>query len=849
MNDESERMAGAQRDKKNLFVRKNPTPQKFVSPPGGGNSQPPVIYDKLAHVKRLIGEYDRVWQQGETSWKMLGGAYATFQVEPSLDRSLNKLESLVGKERVELRSAKRVVDGSVEIIQANVFIPVSKREWFDKKLKHYRESDGEKNAALVDNIQSIVETSVEQLWTDPLELLPRGDGGRQWWEVWLSTVASEDPVNDFKQAGQSLGITVNSDAIQLNERAVVLAYGSLNEFEDLVKSQNAIAELRHPNELSVFMPNEAISAQREWSEEFLQRTSFATPDSPAVCILDQGVYRENPLLKDSLSQDSCFSAKNDRNFAHGHDPVSGDHGTEMAGLALFYDLARHVQTSDQLELKHRLESVKIIPNRGATDPQMYGAITAMAVSHPEISRPNQRRVFMLAVTARDGLNTAIKREARLPTSWSATIDALAFGREVDASDRSLVYLDRDEPKTPRLFVISVGNIDITTAEPSHDPYERCDLSPIEDPSHAWNAISVGAYSETDVIDPGDTPFAGYKAVSTMGDLSPVSRTGVLLGQLSPMKPDVVESGGNWAISPNDDALDKPKSFQQLTTRRSSHGRGVFTTTSDTSAATAKVAAIAADIMAAYPEYRAETVRGLLVHSAQWTTPMLEALNKASLSERVALVRRFGMGVPSLDRAVACAENSVNLIAEASIRPYDKGKAREVVWHELPWPRSKLLDQADGDFQMRVTLSYFIEPNPSSRGWGGRYSYQSHGLRFDTKLPEESSAEFHARVNRADRDEDYVPGVGSSSGWFLGKSQRKRNGSIHTDIWKGDAASLAEMGEIAVYPVSGWWKERTKLDQSDQGVNYSLIVSLETDQNIDLWTPIHNQISTPVQISS
>ena len=38
--------------------------------------------------------------------------------------------------------------------------------------------------------------------------------------------------------------------------------------------------------------------------------------------------------------------------------------------------------------------------------------------------------------------------------------------------------------------------------------------------------------------------------------------------------------------------------------------------------------------------------------------------------------------------------------------------------------------------MRVTLSYFIEPNPSQRG-NSRYRYQSHGLRFDVKRPTET----------------------------------------------------------------------------------------------------------------
>jgi hypothetical protein len=41
----------------------------------------------------------------------------------------------------------------------------------------------------------------------------------------------------------------------------------------------------------------------------------------------------------------------------------------------------------------------------------------------------------------------------------------------------------------------------------------------------------------------------------------------------------------------------------------------------------------------------------------------------------------------------------------------------------------------------VTLSYFIEPAASRRGWRRRYAYQSHGLRFDAGVPATSVTAF------------------------------------------------------------------------------------------------------------
>lgn len=57
--------------------------------------------------------------------------------------------------------------------------------------------------------------------------------------------------------------------------------------------------------------------------------------------------------------------------------------------------------------------------------------------------------------------------------------------------------------------------------------------------------------------------------------------------------------------------------------------------------------------------------------------------------------------------------------------------------------------------------------------------------------------------------------------------------------------------MAIYPTTGWWKERPQFDQSQEGVNYSLIMSLQTAAtDVDLWTPINNanKIISPVTSS-
>jgi hypothetical protein len=74
------------------------------------------------------------------------------------------------------------------------------------------------------------------------------------------------------------------------------------------------------------------------------------------------------------------------------------------------------------------------------------------------------------------------------------------------------------------------------------------------------------------------------------------------------------------------------------------------------------------------------------------------------------------------------------------------------------------------------------------------------------------------------------------------------GSIHSDWWDATGADLSACGQLAVYPVTGWWRERHHLGKVDSLARYALIVTIETEaENCDLYSPIVNQLTTPVTI--
>lgn len=178
-------------------------------------------------------------------------------------------------------------------------------------------------------------------------------------------------------------------------------------------------------------------------------------------------------------------------------------------------------------------------------------------------------------------------------------------------------------------------------------------------------------------------------------------------------------------------------------------------------------------------------------------------------------------------------------------------ARDMHLHLLPWPQQELLNLGNIEVEMRVTLSYFVEPNPgiAERGIKGRYRYESHGLRFDVSRPNEDRDQFRQRINKRARDEEEggYQGGGSDPNWLLGTQTRHR-GSLHSDIWRGTAAELAGRGMLGIYPALGWWKTLVKQQRYDDTVRYSLVVSIKTQQtDVDLYAAVETLIEAQTAV--
>ena len=298
------------------------------------------------------------------------------------------------------------------------------------------------------------------------------------------------------------------------------------------------------------------------------------------------------------------------------------------------------------------------------------------------------------------------------------------------AEDGIKLLGPPSPDAARLIVISVGNVDSPYAL---DYRQKCDLSPIEDPAQAWNALAVGAYTELTEA-PTDPTFSGWSSVARSGDISPHSRTGVMAGGKPwPIKPDICMEGGNVLTDGANDFHSAHPLLSLLTTDL--RNDVALASANATSAATAQASRLAALAMANYPSYWPETIRGLLVHSAEWTPVMRsEILGETGKEKRVLLLKRYGWGVPDDTAVLTSARNAVTMVVQDEFVPFtgDDYRMRQFRLHELPWPREVLANLGADDVDLRVSLSYFIEPSAARRGWRRRYAYASHGLRFELR---------------------------------------------------------------------------------------------------------------------
>lgn len=830
--------------------------------PRSGKTYQISAHERPQHARHLLQELQNAvtppgtrsrLQQELNLEGVIDGDYLEFRSHPGYTLKLDTLDNNSLKPTHTLLAVKSIPTDTEDVQAATVFVKKGSEKVFSQKIHVYLKNALEgrpkpQNSPFCDSVASIQRAPLRSLWTDEPTKFPSDPTAQVWWEIWLRRTDDLE-LQRLRSVCEHLGVDFIKDAFSFRTCIVTAIKTSVDQLEQF-NILHDFLELRGVPETAKFFVDLEPYEQKEWIGELLERRTLDLDGAPAVCLLDTGITPKHPLLKELIDPEDCHAY--DRQWGidenHANSQTVG-HGTSMAGLALYGDLTAASVSSPNFTLRHRLESVKIVCPKDSLPATLYPATMKFAVEITAQANPSRNRVFALATSELFDENS---KPTGRPSSWSGALDALSKGNYREYSPPSADQMTIDDlisPLNPCLFVVAAGNAHLkplNKTSKAHEPSapahpEYLDKEVIESPGQAWNVLTIGAYTTKTTI--RDPDVYECQLISQTGELSPWSRTSVEYLNAWAIKPDVVFEGGNGIIL--DYIRDQIDDLWLLTTHHKLPEQP-YTTFGGTSAATALAAKFCAELMAEFPALWPETIRALVIHSARWTRAMKEHFEATGTGKvaKLPLLRRYGYGVPDLQRALRCAANDVKLIAENRILAANDTTLGDIHLYELPWPKEVLGTLGKTEVRLRITLSYFIEPNASRREGISRYQYASHGLRFDVMPPSDSVAEFHARLNKKVENIDYDR-IDKSKNWYLGSNQRNK-GSVHSDVYTTTATELARQNVIAIYPTGGWWKELAATKKLPLKVRYSLVVSLETDdEEVDLWTPIKQQVDLAI----
>jgi hypothetical protein len=811
---------------RHLIVRGIGKASKDFEPYGGGSTtRPSAVRDRQAHATRLRGDLQRITDtiRAARDEQRAAGLPADKRGVTVAVQSRKGQELVVGESRransrgMQLLNVRRVIEEAAWRDRAVYYMTSKAIESLDRSLVEYENweepdegeeaagevrppsnwteaEEGEKrprNFWFFESAKSFKAAGVEDLWTDAPDELPEA-GEPVEWEIWVRTSMALH----FLNAAERLNIEFKGEPSDFVDIKVFNGVATRNAMTRLISRSAAIVELRGASNFIAEHADLPPTERLQQMQGIASRIVPAPAQAPWITVLDTGVNYRNALLTTSLPQARC------RAVLSAWDPYDADgHGSRMAGVALFGDLDTIASGSAPIPLEVSLESITVFAPGNAARLPARDAIRR-GVERAEQDEQHSR-VYCLAATvigeAEDGR----------PTSTSGTLDALAFNNGIST----------------RLFCVAVGNVEMSGTAPYQIAnYQTLNREHgIQSPAQALNVLSVGALTHK---------CSGPSPLAAAGGLSPRSRT-AQSWEIRRHKPDILMEGGNHGIDAGG-RTSRPHGPDMIATTSNHPNR--ITLVGDTSAACAAAARLAGRVRARYPAMRAETVRGLLVHCAEWTPAMAahrQGMLDMGISDEdatLATLDCFGWGVPDEERVFWSAGNALTLVAEDDLRPYKRETKKSVTLKEmksfqLPWPDVALRALGATDVEMRCTLSYFVQPDIHSASLERLRYYPSHGLYFDFQRFDESQERALRRVNRAISNSDQA---GQDDGWLLGRRKRSR-GTLHHDIWKGPAYRLVGRRQVSVAPIRGWWATSSQIEPADVPVRFSLIISIRTPE--------------------
>lgn len=407
-------------------------------------------------------------------------------------------------------------------------------------------------------------------------------------------------------------------------------------------------------------------------DDFPSPVGSPPDDAPGICVIDSGINRGHPMLGPAIGDTiSVPKSLGDALDEHGH-------GTKVAGIALYGDVRRCI---DDLDFRPSLYlfGAKVTNAQNQFDDDRL-IVTQMREAVEVFNSTYGCRVFNISLG-----DPALVYHGGKPSPWAQVLDDLA--RELDV-----------------VIVVSAGNLPILglsgpEAESIRAKYPRYLLEPtarIIEPATSANVLTVGSivHSEDSFYVERYPNDPAIRCIAKVDQPSPFTRCGP--GVNDAIKPEVCEYGGNivWdgrgvaggRILNNDPGVG-------IVSTNVRHIERLFTSDVGTSMAAPKVAHLAAQVLAQYPEASANLVRALIANSASVPAQVCDQCSEADL------LRMYGYGRPSAEAAIFSTDHRVTLVSE------DEIQLRYMHLYEIPIPE---------DFKLicgerRVIISLAFDP--------------------------------------------------------------------------------------------------------------------------------------------
>ena len=395
-----------------------------------------------------------------------------------------------------------------------------------------------------------------------------------------------------------------------------------------------------------------------------------------IGIIDTGINAIDPFTNLIVNDGINITGETDADYS--------GHGTLVAGLAIFgQDLPALVENS--YVAKCKVLPIKVLHNNtgGINFPLLLQAVRSA-------NRDKGVRIFNMSLVF-------------YPKEYNEAFSDFAY------------ELDRLSHELGILIFISVGNFDAISLEELltidyHSDHEypeffynlsssstvhKCENTNICTPSESINNLSIGALAGN--IEDNDnsdlTPVNIYPAYYTrkfhFDYDQKINTTDFKQNQKNKNlnKPDLVFDGG--------DLLNAQSGIEVL----GSPADNYFKRTAGTSLASPLIASMAAEIASLYPDLSVQSIKALLINSANYykSRELPHFRNKEELLKKL-----IGFGVPDKNKALLSDNDSITMVVEDKIKPL------EII--SIPIFLPDYLIRANNKLIFQISIAYSMYPD-------------------------------------------------------------------------------------------------------------------------------------------